>query len=298
MKPWAIALTLAALTGAAAAQNVSGQLSLSRDSDDLRETLATTAYRSAQGWGLKAGALHYSALGWSEDGALLAATYRQDDATLRLDASLGAAQLAGHEHLVASLDATWPIASSSSLGLSLERDYINSVAGIDQGITFDNLALVADHSFGAGFNVGLAGGVTRFSNDNRRPFLRIRWNFELEPSYGLNAYLKTRSYQNSAPNQPQYFSPARLNEVSAGLSSRFVVAERLVLSAAADAGSQHTETGAQRIWSCALRLGALRTAALQWSVGLDASNAAGTSQASTSGSYRYTRAVAQLSLPI
>lgn len=297
MKYRSIVCALAALSGAAAAQTVSGGLQASRDTDDLRETIATAAYRGTQGFGLKAASLHYNAPGWRETGALLAATYLRDDAALQIEASLGVAQLGDHEHAVGSLNVMRPVASGSAIGLSLERDYVNSVAGIDQGITFGNIALVADHAFHKRFNVGLAAGTTLFSNDNRRPFVRTRWSFEVEPAYGLNAYLKTRSYQNSEPNRPAYFSPERLNEVSVGLSSRFVAAEQVVLGAAADIGTQHTESGSQRIWSYALSVASLRGAGVQWRVALEASNAAGVSQVSAAESYRYTRALAQVTLP-
>ena len=76
----------------------------------------------------------------------------------------------------------------------------------------------------------MAGGVALFSNDNRRPFLRTRWNASLDADWGLNAYLKTRSYRNTSPNRPEYYSPERLNEVSLGLSSRFVAAKLRYIS--------------------------------------------------------------------
>jgi hypothetical protein len=297
MKQWAVGAALVALCGAAVAQSVWGQLAASDDSDGLRETLATVGWRGAQGFGLKASTLHYRAPGWGEDGALLGATYQRRDATLQLDASLGLAKLADHDHAVGSLDALWPLARGSSVGLSAERDIVNSVAGIEEGVTFTSLALVADHAFSERFNVGLAAGAALFSNDNQRPLLRTRWNFELAPSYGLNAYLKTRSYQNSDPYRPEYFSPARLNEVSGGLSSRLAVTAGMVLSAALDGGTQHTEGGSKRIWSYALRVGSQRNEAVQWSLALEASNAAGTSLANASEDYRYTRALAQLSVP-
>lgn len=298
MKHWAAGAAIVALCGAAAAQsNVWGQLVASDDSDGLRETLVTVGYRGAQGFGLKAGTLHYRAPGWGEDGALIGATYQRRDPTLQLDASLGLARLGGHDHAVGSLDVLWPLARGSSAGLSAEREIVNSVAGIDAGLTVTSLVLVADHAFSDRFNVGLAAGTALFSNDNQRPLLRTRWNFELVPTYGLNAYLKTRSYQNSDPDRPEYFSPARLNEVSAGLSTRLAVAVGVVLSAAVDGGTQHTESSSKRIWSYALRLGSPRSEALQWSLALEASNAAGTSQANPSQGYRYTRALAQMSLP-
>lgn len=298
MKQGALAAVLAALTAGAAAQEIAGRIDATRDSDGFREWRSTAAYRAAPGFGLKAGAVRYRAPGWGENGGLLAATYRRQDTPVQVDASLGAAQLAGHTHVVGALDAMRRLTPATAVGLSLERDYVNSVAGIDEGVTFNSVALVADHAFTGRFNVGLAAGTTDFSNDNQRPFVRTRWNYELAPSHGLNAYLKTRSYRNSEPNRPQYFSPERLNEASAGLSVRFLAAPRVVLGLAADAGTQHTEAGSQRIWSYALRLASPHRDAVQWSIGLQASNAAGVSQATPAASYRYTAAVVQLSVPL
>lgn len=298
MKQAITAVVLAALTAGAAAQEVAGRIDATRDTDDFRELRTTAAYRAALGFGLKAAAVRYRAPGWGESGSVLAATYRRQDAPVQIDASLGAAQLAGHTHAVGALDSMRRLTPSTSVGLSLERDYINSVAGIEEGVTFNSLALVADHAFTARFNVGLAAGTTDFSNDNERPFVRTRWNFELAPSHGLNAYLKTRSYRNSEPNRPQYFSPERLNEASVGLSVRFLAAPRVVLGVAADAGTQHTEAGSQRTWSYALRLASPHREPVQWSIGLQASNAAGVSQTTPAESYRYTSAVVQFNVPL
>jgi hypothetical protein len=291
----ATALLLAA-TLPAVAQDVSGRLLLSHDSDDFDERIASVGWTGASGFGLRAGAAHYHAPGWSADGVSLAATYRDEAPTRKLDASLGIARVGGHDHAVGALDYLRPLAPGSSIGLSAERDIVNSVEGIRQGLTHNSVALVADHAFTPRFNVGLAAGATFFSDDNRRPFLRTRWNFELEPNYGLNAYARTRSYRNSDPGRPAYYSPDRLNELSAGLSSRFAVAERFVLAAHADAGTQRTEAGGESVWSYSLGVASLRNARLKWSVALQASNAA--SQFNASGAYRYTTLIAQLGVPL
>jgi hypothetical protein len=295
--PAAVLCLVALLSPVAGAQSVTGRVHMSRDSDGLREAVSSVAYGGATGLGVKVGSLHYNAPGWRESGALLAATYRRDDAGLRLDASVGAAEIGGHTHAVGTADALWTLERGSALGLSFERDFVNSMGGIEQGIVHNSLAVVADHAFGERFNVGLAAGTTHFSDDNRRDLLRTRWNLELAPDWGLNAYLKTRSYRNSLPYRPEYFSPRRLGEVSAGLSSRFPLSTHAVLGVGADAGTQHTESGSQRIWSYALRLSAPRNASLQWSLAVEASPAAGVAQTSTAGSYRYANATAQISSP-
>ena len=290
------ALLLAATATPAAAQDVSTRLYASRDSDSFHEWVASVGYTGAQGFGLKAGGMRYSAPAWAADGGLLAATYRSHGADRQVDASLGVARVGGQDHAVAALDVLQKVAPDTTLGFSGERDYVNSVRGIDQGLTFNSLALVADHAFNERFNVGMAGGVALFSNDNRRPFLRTRWNAPLDADWGLNAYLKTRSYRNTSPNRPEYYSPERLNEVSLGLSSRFVAAERFVLSAHVDGGSQHTDADSQPIWSYSIGLGSMRNSRWRWSLALQASNAA--SLLSGSSAYRYTSLLGQLSMPL
>ncbi len=296
MKPLGLVIALAAAALPAAAQEVSTRVYASRDSDSFEEWVASAGYNGASGFGLRAGGMRYRAPGWSAEGALLAGTYRRVSEERTLEASLGAARVAGRDHAVASLDLLQRLSPATSLGLSGERDYVNSVGGIDAGLTFNALALVADHAFTGRFNVGLAGGGTWFSDHNRRPHLRTRWNYSLAEDWGLNAYVKTRSYRNSNPYRAEYYSPERLNEVSLGLSSRFAVAESFVVSALVDGGRQRTELDSQPIWSYSIGLASPRAGRVRWSVALQASNAA--SLLSASSNYRYTSLLAQIVVPL
>jgi hypothetical protein len=288
---------LSLMTPMAQAQSVTGRLQLSRDSDALREATSSAGYIGAAGLGVEAGTLRYETPDWRATGTRLAGTYRRHDESLKLDARLGVADLGAHTRAVGAADALWSLAGGSALGLSLERDFVASRGGIERGLVYDSAAVVVDHAFHERFNVGLAAGTARFSDANRRDLLRTRWNVELVPDWGLNAYLKTRNYRNTKPYRPEYFSPQRLGEASAGLSSRVAVATHAVFAVGADAGRQHTENGNQRIWSYSLRLTAPRRDALQWSVGVDATTAAGVAQASAASAYRYTSVNAQLSSP-
>jgi hypothetical protein len=290
---------LAALWGCAApgvAQSIQGSLFLSHDSDSFDEYRATAGYSGEHGFGLAAGAVRYTAPGWSANGALLAGTYQERGRLRQVDASVGVARIDGQDYLVAGIDFLHRWEEGHALGFGFERNIVNSQGGIEDGIVFNSLALVGDYVFSAPFNVGLAGGTTYFSDSNNRPFLRTRWNYSLNEQYGLNAYLKTRSYRNSDPDRPQYYSPAWLNEASLGLSSRWLATESVVLSASLDAGMQYTNTDNQPIWGAFLGLASPRNSAIRWSVGVLATNTASllTSQ---SGAYRYLSATAQLSLP-
>lgn len=296
MKAMLLGGLLATSVVGAGAQVVSGSMQASHDSDSFNEQKVSLAYRSAPGWGLSAGALRYTAPGWSESGTTLAATYKQADAVRQIDASVGVARIAQHDHLTATLNYMQQWLPSTSVGVSAERDFINSERGIQAGLNYNTVVGVVDHAFTDRFNVGVAAGWAFFPNDNQRPILRTRWNYLLNDQYGLNAYLKTRSYRNSRPGQAEYFSPSHLNEASLGLSSRFVVADVVTMNASVDAGQQRIDGDTHAIWSAVFGVASRRGSKVDWMVGLEATNASSLFTI-RADSYRYTSAVARISVP-
>lgn len=297
MKQAAAALTLSiACVAPAAAQAVTGSFFYSRDSDSFEETRVGAGWVADNGFGIAAGAVRFSAPGWSQNGASLAGTYREYTRNKQVDVSLGVLDLAGEQYVVGLADYMYRWNSGNGLGFALERNVVNSQGGIEDQIVQNTAVLVGDYLFTPTFNVGLAGGLTYFSDGNARPVVRTRWNYELVPEYGLNAYLKTRSYTNSDPYRPQYYSPARLNEASLGLSARWLAHERTVLSLALDGGVQSTESDDEPIWSAFFGLASPRNEPIRWSVGVLATNTSSflTTQ---SGAYRYLSATAQIYIP-
>lgn len=290
------ALVALCACGAQAQQSVSGGFFASQDSDDFRESKQTLGYTAASGWGARVGALRYNAPGWSASGGLGSATYKQANASRTIDASAGAARVAGTTHWVGGLDYMEHVSAGTSLGLSVERDLVNSIRGIDRGLHFTALALVMDHAFSEQFNVGVSAGTALFSNDNNRPILRTRWNYAISERFGLNAYLKTRSYHNTHAYRPEYFSPERLHEASLGLTSRFAVADAFVLSASLEAGQQRIDGTSDPTWRAALGAASRRNSAVQWFLGLEASNTAPLFSGRTGG-YRYTTVAGRVSVP-
>jgi hypothetical protein len=280
----------------AQAQSVSGGFFASQDSDDFRESKQTLGYTTASGWGVRAGALRYTAPGWAASGNLAAATYKQVNKSRTLDASLGAARVAGTNYWVGALDYMEHVTPATAVGLSMERDLVNSIRGIDNGVHFTAVAAVLDHAFNEQFNVGVAAGTALFSNDNQRPILRTRWNYSINERYGINAYVRTRSYHNTNAYRPEYFSPERLHEASAGVSSRFEVAQAFVLSASIDAGQQRIDGTSDPTWRGTLGIASRRNSAVQWFLGIEASNTAPLFGGRT-GSYRYTSATGRVSVP-
>lgn len=292
----AVVATLLAGAAPAAAQFATGTLFVSHDSDNFDEVRVTAGATADNGFGAAVGAMHYSAPGWSANGSALLATYKEFGRERQVDASLGAARIDGRDYAIGNLEYLRSWADGNALGLSIERNIVASQGGIEDGIVYNVMAGVGDYVFTPAFNVGAAAGLTYFSDGNQRPFLRTRWNWSLDENYGLNAYLKTRSYRNSDPYRPQYYSPPSLNEVSLGLSARWRASDQVVLAAWADGGMQYTTGDDQPIWSAFVGLSSPRNQALRWNLGLLATNTSSlfTTQ---SGAYNYLSLAGQVNVP-
>lgn len=296
MKRWLIAAGAMAAASAATAQFATGSFFASSDSDDFDEVRVSAGATAANGFGVAVGTARYSAPGWSANGTSLAATYKEFGRERQVDASIGVARIEGDNHAVGGLDYLYTWANGNALGLSFERNIVNSQGGIEDGIVYNALALVGDYAFSPVVNVGAAAGGTYFSDSNQRPFVRTRWNYLLNEIYALNTYLKTRSYRNSDPDRPQYYSPRSLNEVSLGLSARWRVADQMVLSGWADGGRQYASGDDQSIWSAFIGVASPHNAPIRWHLGLLATNTASIFTSQT-GAYNYLSLAGQINLP-
>jgi hypothetical protein len=296
VRSWLLAAATLTAASAATAQFATGTLFVSHDSDDFDELRITAGATADNGFGAAVGAMRYSAPGWSANGSSLVATYKEFGRERQIDASLGAARIDGRDYAIGNLEYLHSWTDGNALGLSVERNIVGSQGGIEDGIVYNVMAGVGDYVFTPAFNVGAAAGLTYFSDGNQRPFLRTRWNWSLDERYGLNAYVKTRSYRNSDPYRPQYYSPPSLNEVSLGLSARWRASDQVVLAAWADAGMQYTTGDDQPIWSAFVGFQSPRNAPIRWNLGLLATNTASlfTSQ---SGAYNYLSLAGQVNVP-
>jgi len=269
------------------------------DTDQFNEHMLSAGYRFSNGWGFEAAAMHYRAPGWSANGQGLRATYARKTPERDYTAFLGVHSVDGHQLVAGSLDYLERLTPDSALGVSLERDIVDSVEGIEKGLTYTALMLVAEHQFTPRFGVGVAAGGTRFSDHNSRPILRTRWNYELLPDHGFSTYLKTRYYENTHPYQGNYYAPETLNEFSLGLAWRTALSDSIVLATEADAGRQwvdHDER--KRIWSARLALQSPRRQPIQWKIALEVSNNTGSQFDSASEHYRYNSLGAYLVIPL
>ncbi|MGF6854544.1 hypothetical protein OKW29_003431 [Paraburkholderia sp. CI3] len=275
-----------------------GDVFYSNDSDHFEEERGNLGYLFANGWGLGASITHYSAPGWSATGSGAYGLYYQHDAKQTVDGRLGVMDTDGHTTVTGTLDYMRHITADTGLGVSAGRDVVDSIPGIEKGLTYNSLLLVFDHQFTSRFNVGVAAGALRFSDDNTRPILRTRWNYEVAANSGLNAYIKTRTYYNSNPDQGNYFSPRWLNEASGGISWRTAIGDKVVFFVNADAGRQNLPDAASNIWSVRGGLQNHRSRTVQWQVAVETTNNRASGFAVGGSSYRYTSVTGRLLIPL
>jgi hypothetical protein len=299
------ALTIGALAPAHAQSHdgpgkygaLSGDLLFSNDSDHFNEEVSNLGYLFSNGWGLGASATHYEAPDFSVYGRGLYGLYRQRDAQQTVDARLGVMDTGGHTTPTGMLDYMRHVSDDTALGVSTERGVVDSIRGLEQGLTYNSLMLVLDHQFTPRFTVGAVAGAMLFSDHNTRPMLRTRWNYELVKNSGFNGYIKTRDYYDSNPDQGNYYAPRWLAEYSGGLSWRTALGDKAVLFVSADLGRQNTESGGTNIWGARFGLQNHRSRAMQWQVAVETTNNHAYGFAGGGDGYRYTSVTGRLLFP-
>ncbi|WP_294261061.1 hypothetical protein [uncultured Comamonas sp.] len=277
---------------------VLGGLDASNDSDGFNEFKPWAQYEAVNGWGLRAGWQRYRMDSWSATGQSLYATHYQKSKLWSSQARLGVNRTDGHDNLVGAWDANYQLRPSTAVGLSAERDIVNSRRGIQQGLTSTSLLGVLDHQFLPRFAVGAAFGSTWFSDDNRRDLLRTRWTFTLSEDQGWYLYALTRHYRNSRPYGGSYFAPERFREAALGVMWKKAITDGLVLSVNADAGRQYIDGEGQQLWHAGLYLSSPHRAPVHWKVGLTSSQDHASALSSSGSGYRYTSLVAFVRMPL
>ncbi|RQH02160.1 hypothetical protein [Paraburkholderia dinghuensis] len=276
----------------------SGDTLFSDDSDHFREGRTNAGYLFSNGWGLGASFAYYDAPDWSGAyGRGLFGQYHSHEVAQSIDARLGVNDTDGHTTATGALDYMHRVTQSTSLGLSAERDVVDSVAGIEKGLTYNSLMLVLDHQFTPRFTVGAVAGAMWFSDNNTRSMLRTRWSYDLLPNSGVSAYIKTRTYYDSNPDQGNYYSPQWLNEYSGGLSWRTALSNKVVFFVSGDLGHQNTDSGGNNIWGARIGLQNHRSQKVQWQIAVETTNNHTGGFSSGGDGYRYTSVTGKLLFP-
>ena len=276
---------------------VLGGVDVSNDSDGFNEFKPWAQYEASSGWGLRAGWQQYRMDGWSENGQNLYVTHDKKSKLWSSQARLGVNSTGSHENLVGAWDANYQVLPSTAVGLSLDRDIVNSRRSLQQGLTATSALGVLDHQFLPRLSVGAAFGSTWFSDDNRRDMLRTRWTFTVSEDQGWYLYALTRHYRNSKPYNGNYFAPERFREAALGVMWKKAITDHVVLSVNADAGRQYIDGEGQQLWHAGVYLSSPHRAAVQWKVGLTSSQDHASALSTSNSGYRYTSLSAYMRVP-
>jgi hypothetical protein len=128
--------------------------------------------------------------------------------------------------------------------LFVERDIIETPAGLDEGIYYTFAGAAVDLPLGERNTLVLVTGLQEFTGDNLRVHLRANYVHVLKPEWGLSAQLRTRWFRNSDPREADYFSPRWYAQVlpvlqlrrTTGSGWRYLVAGGLGLQRDSDSG--------------------------------------------------------------
>lgn len=295
---WSAAACAQLLGQPGAAGMVTARWHASKDTDDFSVRRAAVGYLWNKGWGLEARTSHYSAPGWDASGTAVSGVYHSQTKERLLGARLGSDVTNGSQTTIGMLDYLRYLSPTTAVGISLERDVIDSVRSIESGINYTAGMLVLDHAFGPRASVGASLGNIWYSDGNERRQLRTRWNYELIQESGLNSYVKTRHFRNTEPYNGYYFAPEEAEEYSLGLSWRKALTDGVTLLLQGDAGRQFVDGEAKGLWNALVGLQSSHRARVRWRLALEARNDASSNRSVAAEDYRYTMLSGYLFLPL
>lgn len=176
--------------------------------------------------GIAAGTEYFRQADWSERGySLLGVLEKRDRET-----AAGVSAVAGVMHVESRdllfADAVWNHRYSTSTGseLMVQRDIVESRAGLQQGITQTYAAGTLEHAFTDRLTTIVLAGGQHFSDDNDRAHLRGWLIYTLLPEHGLSLQARARAYESSRQGSAFYFNPEHYQNGDVGLRWRGGVA--------------------------------------------------------------------------
>lgn len=283
---------------AARSDAITSRWLFSEDTDHFRSQRVALGYLGSSGWGVEARTSHFSAPGWSANGKTLSGVYQSRSADASISARFGVDETKGASTGVGMFDYMRNLSRETALGVSMERDVVDSVNSINNHIRYTAGALVLDHAFSDRANVGVSAGNIWYSDGNERRQLRTRWNYELVQRSGLNAYAKTRHFHNTQPYNGNYFAPEDAAEYSLGMSWRKALSESTVLQLQGDAGRQFIDGEPKGLWTALVGLQSHHRAKVQWRVAFEVRNDASSNRNLGDDDYRYMMLTGNLIFPL
>lgn len=95
----------------------------------------------------------------------------------------------------------------------VERDRVETPQGLDQDLYYTFAGGAVDVPFTEHSSLTVMAGVQDFSGENVRTHLRMNYVQTVKPDWGLSVQLRTRYFENSEPQEYDYFSPDWYAEV-------------------------------------------------------------------------------------
>ena len=214
-----------------------------------------------------------SAQYWANSVSLLANYWKEDNAVF---GTLGVGVLNSKAYLTGDMTAMRFLNKNFAASVGVYGDVVDSVAGLQNGITFTGVTtgLDAYNDFG-----GLVGSVRQsyYSNSN----IQSGWFAKsyVNVADGINVYVSTKQYHNSNPYNGYYYSPNNYARYNLGVGFRKLF-DNFTLAGFVEGG----QANADSVWSNA---GAWRVAidslpVRNWTIG-----AAGGSDINASNNYMY-----------
>jgi len=175
---------------------------------DLLAVGAGTEYFKQDDWSRRG----YSLVGFAE---------KRDRATgAGISASVGVKQIDGHDRATAEAVVNHRFSAQTGGELILQRDFVETRAALDAGVTQAFIAGSIDHTFTDRWTGIALAGAQRFSDGNDRAHLRGWLIYTLVPEYGLSLQARIRGYENSQTGSAFYFNPDRYETADFGLRLR------------------------------------------------------------------------------
>lgn len=200
-----------------------GSVGYSSDSDNFTVKRASAQYfgsytNADNKTGVRFGENFYARQNWARQGQHLSLVTHHIDRTTRNGWSLEAGLNQQGSHTLAVADASYRkvLSGMTTLELFANRDYVETVAGLEAGTHFTFIGASSDVVVNERVTlVGLVGEQI-FSDDNRRSHLRGRLIFQPMLDFGLTLQVRARYFENSksATNTGgTYFNPRDYDEL-------------------------------------------------------------------------------------
>jgi hypothetical protein len=156
-----------------------------------------------------------------------------NDGNYALKGGLGIGVLSGKNYLVGDMTAMKFVNANSLISFGVYGDVVNSVLGLQQGVTQQGWNIGGDlyNDYGG---LSLSGTQSYFTQGNTQTGGTAKI-YAMTAYEGVHIYIKDRYYINSQADTPLFYSPQYYQRLTTGLGWRKVVGEN-IYSGWADAG--------------------------------------------------------------